>query len=216
MIGAKSTLFGLPIAIGFSVASIDNIEVRTVAGEPDSKFNATYFSGSFSTGFKIINGLAAGITIKYLYENIFVDEGNGLGLDLGLFYRTAIPGLNISASFRNLGSMNALRNVETKLPTELRVGTSYNFELPDSKLDFTAGGEYLNYTRDSENHFNLGGEARYNKVFALRAGYQTGYDSKGFTAGIGLTWGNLILDYAYIPFKLGLGTANMFSIQFRF
>lgn len=216
MIGAKTTLFGLPVAVGFNVTSIDNIEVRTSAGEPDSKFNATYFSGSLSTGFKIINELAAGISLKYLYENIFVDEANGLGVDLGLFYNTAITGLNISATVRNLGSMNALRNVETKLPTEIRVGTSYNFELSDSKLDFTGGVEYLNYTRDSENHLNLGGEARYNKVFAIRAGYQTGFDSKGFTAGVGFTWANLLLDYAYIPFKLGLGTANMFSIQFRF
>ena len=112
--------------------------------------------------------------------------------------------------------MNTLRYVSTKLPTEIRGGTSYKIEFPDPKLDFIGGIEFLSYTRDKENHLNLGGEVTYNKVFSIRGGYQTGFISKGLTTGIGLVWGNLVLDYAYIPFKLGLGTASMFSIQFKF
>lgn len=216
MFGAKASFFGLPLAFGVNVTSINDIEVRTKPGIPEATFNANYFSGSISTGFSITTNIDFGATAKYLYENIFVDEANGLGFDFGLFYRTPVDGLNISAVIRNLGSMNTLRSVSTKLPTEVRAGTSYEIEIPGSRISLLGGAEYLSYTRDRENHINFGGEATYNKVFSLRAGYMTNYQSKGFTAGIGIIWGGLNLDYAYLPFKLGLGNASMFSIQFKF
>lgn len=216
MVGAKSTFFGLPLAFGVNVTSVNDIEVRTKPGAPEATFNANYFSGSVSTGFSITKDIDIGGTVKYLYENIFVDEANGIGFDLGVFARTPVDGLNLSAVVRNLGSMNTLRSVSTKLPTEVRAGTSYKFELPGTKISLLAGAEYLSYTRDNENHINMGGEATYNNVFSVRAGYMTNYQSKGFTAGIGLVWGSLNLDYAYLPFKLGLGDASMFSIQFKF
>lgn len=216
MVGAKASFFGLPLAFGVNVTSINDIEVRTRPGDPVSTFNANYFSGSISTGFSISPDIDLGATVKYLYENILVDEANGLGFDLGIFYKTPVEGLNISAVVRNLGSMNALRNVSTKLPTEVRAGTSYEIEIPGSRISLTGGAEYLSYTRDKENHINIGGEATYNKSFSIRAGYMTNYQSKGFTAGMGIIWGSLNLDYAYLPFKLGLGNASMFSIQFKF
>jgi hypothetical protein len=214
--GAKTSLFGLPVAIGLNVTNINDIEVRTQPGDPISKFNANYFSGSIGTGFRIASMLDVGFSVKYLYENIFVDEANGLAFDFGLNYHSPIDGLELAASVRNLGSMNALRYVSTKLPTEIRAGTSYKIEIPNSKLDLTGGAEFLSYTRDKENHLNLGGEITYNKVFSIRGGYQTGFDTYGLTTGIGLVWGNLALDYAYVPFKLGIGNASMFSIQFKF
>ncbi len=216
MAGAKASLFGQPVALGLNATTINDIEVRTQPGDPITKFNANYFSGSIGTGFNIAPRLDAGFSIKYLYENIFVDEANGWGLDLGLFYRTIIEGLDFSASIRNIGSMNSLRNTDTKLPTEIRAGASYQIELQESKLDFTAGGEFLRFTRDRENHLNFGGEITYAKTFSLRGGFQSNYQTKGITAGMGLIWGNLIFDYAYMPFKLGLGNANMFSVQFKF
>ena len=214
--GAETSFWGLPVAIGLTITSVNDIPVRIQAGDPIATFNANNFSGSIGTGFKVASMLDFGFSVKYLYENIFVDEANGLAFDLGLNYHTPVDGLELAASVRNLGSMNALRYVSTKLPTEVRGGTSYKIEIPDSKLDFIGGVEFLSYTRDRENHVNLGGEITYNKVFSIRGGYQTGYISKGLTTGIGLVWGNLILDYAYVPFKLGLGNASMFSIQFKF
>ena len=112
--------------------------------------------------------------------------------------------------------MNTLRSEQTKLPTELRFGTAYTFNLEAPKLDFTAGAEFQNYLSADETHFNFGGEALYNKLFAARMGYQTGYESRGFTAGIGLLWGDLKFDYAFLPFTYGLGNANLFSLQFKF
>jgi hypothetical protein len=216
VLGVKTELWGIPFALGFNVTSIDGIEYREIPGEPVTTFDANYFYGSLSTGFFVTDEISFGAGIKYLYEGLLNDEAQGFGFDFGLNYLLPYKGLTASAVVRNIGSMNALRNEETKLPAELRIGTAYTYSMEEAKFDFTGGAEYQKYLDTEDNHFNFGGEVLYNKLIAARAGYQTGYESRGFTAGIGLMWGNLKFDYAFLPFSYGLGNANLFSLQFKF
>lgn len=214
--GIRSQIFGIPVALGFNVTTISDIEVRTIPGEPDTKFDANYFYGSLSTGFNLSDDLAVGGTFKYLYEGMLSDEANGFALDLGASYQLPYNGLSVHAALRNLGSMNDLKSESTKLPSEIRMGPAYKFKLVDSKFDLTTVVEYQKYFEDDANHFNLGLEVLYDNLISLRAGYQTGYESRDFTTGVGLMWGNLKFDYAFLPFQLGLGSANLFSLQFSF
>jgi Type IX secretion system protein PorV len=215
ILGVKFSLFNLNMALGANITSIDNIEIRTRPGDPEAEFNANYSFVSLSTGFNILENLSFGTSIKYLYEGLYTDESNGLGFDFGLNYKTSLNGLAVSAVIRNLGSMNKLRNEETKLPNEFRIGSLYNFNMtPD--FEITAAAELLKYLQTNDVHFNLGAEVLYNNLIAIRGGYQTGYISKGFTGGIGLRWGNLSFDYAISPFQLGLGSGNTISLSFKF
>lgn len=215
MFGIKTFLFELPVAIGFNVTNISDIEVRQIPGEPISKFDANYFYGSLSTAYQIDEMISVGATIKYLYEGLLNDESTGFGIDFGVFYKIPIEGLSVSAAVRNLGSMNELRYEATKLPSELRIGPAYNFKFEDYKLNLIVAGEYQKYF-DADNHLNFGVEVLYDNLVALRGGYQTNYESRNLTAGIGLMWGNLKFDYSYIPFSLGVGNANIFSLGFKF
>ena len=214
--GLKWNMLNLPFAVGFNVTTIGDIEVRDRPGDPVSTLNANYFYGSLSTGFNIIENLDAGITMKYLYEGILNDEAKGIGFDIGANYLTSIKGLSVSAVLRNVGSMNKLRKESSKLPTEIRAGGEYKFGLEESKFNFIVAGEFQKYLDTDDIHFNLGGDIVYNELIALRLGYQSGYEARDFTGGIGLMWGSLKFDYAYLPFSEGLGNSNLFSIQFRF
>ncbi len=216
LFGIKWNLFGLPWAIGLNYTSISDIEIRTRPGEPDAKFNANYFFGSLSTGFYVWDKLSFGTTIKYLYEGLLSDESIGWGFDFGLNYETPFKGLSLSTVIKNIGSMNALRNKETQLPTDFRLGSAYKFGVESAKLDFIAVAEFQKYLDTEDIHFNLGGDIIYDQIFALRIGYQSGYEAKSFTGGIGLMWGSLRFDYTYLPFSLDLGNANLFSLQFKF
>lgn len=216
VIGVRSQVFGLQFALGFNVTTISDIEVRTRPGEPDTKFDANYFYGSLSTGFNLSEDVSLGGTFKYLYEGMLSDEASGFAFDIGASYQLPYNGLSVAAAVRNFGSMNDFRFESTKLPAELRIGPVYNFDLTDTKFRFTTVVEYHKYFDDDENHINLGVEVFYDNLIALRGGYQTGYESRDFTAGIGLMWGNLKFDYAFLPFQLGLGNANLFSLQFKF
>ena len=214
--GIKWDMFNLPFAVGFNVTTISDIEVREKPGDPITKFNANYFFGSLSTGFRIVEDLDFGATVKYLYEGLFNDESTGYGLDFGLNYLTPVKGLTASAVLKNIGSMGKLRVESTKLPSELRFGGAYNFGLESSRLDFVVAAEFQKYLETDDIHFDAGGEIIYNQAFAARVGYQSGYESRDFTGGVGIMWGNFRLDYAYMPFSLGLGNANLFSVQFKF
>ena len=216
VIGVKTELWNIPFAFGINVTSVDGIEFREIAGEPITTFDANYFFGSLSTGFFVTEEISFGASFKYLYEGLLNDEASGFGFDFGLNYLLPYKGLTASMVVKNIGSMNALRSESTKLPTEFRLGTAYTYNLEHSKFDFTGGVEFQKYLDTKDNHFNFGGEVLYNKLIAARSGFQTGYESRGFTAGIGLMWGNLKFDYAFLPFSLGLGNANLFSLQFKF
>jgi len=216
LFGIKWNMFGLPWAIGLNYTSISDIEIRTRPGEPDSKFDANYFFGSLSTGFYVWDKLSFGTTIKYLYEGLLSDEANGLGFDFGLNYETPFKGLSVSTVIKNIGSMNTLRNAETQLPTDFRLGSAYKFGVESAKLYFIAVVEIQKYLDTEDIHFNLGGDIIYDEIFALRVGYQSGYEAKSFTGGIGLMWGSLRFDYTYMPFSFDLGNANLFSLQFKF
>lgn len=214
VIGARTIVLGFPVAVGFNVTTVSDIEIRQRPGAPDATFNANYFFGSLSTGFKITETAGTGISIKYLYEGLYEDEATGYAVDLGFYYLTPLQGLTASAAIRNIGSMNKLRAEETKLPSEIRAGASYEMKLSD-KLDILTGTEILKYF-ESSTHINIGAEIVYDRIIALRGGYQTGFESRGFTGGIGLTWGSLRFDYAFLPFSLGIGNANLLSLQFIF
>ena len=216
IIGVKSFILGVPFAFGVNVTTISDIEIRTKPGDPESTFDANYFSASLSTAFNLIDDVSAGLTGKYLYEGLLANEATGFGFDLGVFYKTPVENLTSSAVIKNIGSMSKLRNEKTKLPSEFRIGGAYYFDLSQNKFEVVSVLELQKYFDADNIHLNIGAEIFYDKLLALRFGYQTGWDSRGLTAGLGIRWGSLGFDYAYLPFKLGLGSANLFSLQFRF
>jgi hypothetical protein len=216
MLGVSFSLFGVPFAFGFNTTTIPGFEVRTQPGPVESTFNVNYFFGSLSTGFQVVDNLSVGITTKFLYENLFSDEASGLGFDFGLYYNDLINGLNIGASVRNLGSMNKLRNESTKLPIDLRIGTSYIFEVNEIESGIIVLGGIQKYTAAENLHIHLGSEILYKNFIAIRAGYITGYDSKGLTTGLGLVWNGVNLDYAFTPFQYGLDNAHTVSLMYTF
>lgn len=216
MLGVKSYLFGIPFAFGFNVTNVSDIEIRTRPGEPESSFDANYFTASLSTALNLGDEFSAGITGKYLYEGLLSDESTGFGFDIGVYYISPIENLTASAVIKNLGSMNELRHEKTTLPSEFRIGAAYDFNFGENKFNLIPVFELQKYLETDDIHFNVGAEVFYDKLIALRAGYQSGYESHGFTSGLGLRWGNLGIDYAFLPFSFGLGSANLFSVQFKF
>jgi hypothetical protein len=216
MFAGSITAFGLPFAFGVNTTNISDIEIRTIPGEADSKFSAHYFDGSISTAFHLFEKIYFGVTYKYIYENLFADDASGYGFDFGVNYQSNISGLSFGAAIRNLGSMNALRVESTKLPADFRIGTAYNFSLQNSKLDFTAIAGFQKYTLQNDSHVHFGGEAVYDKFLSLRFGYASGYDTKNLSAGFGICWKGVNMDYAYVPVKYGLGDSHIISFTYTF
>jgi hypothetical protein len=216
VIGASFSALGLPLAFTLNTTSVNDIEVRTRPGDAESTFDAHYFYSGLTSGFSLYNNISAGITIKYVYENLFSDEATGLGYDFGLHITEAIKNLDLGLSVRNLGSVNKLRNESTELPVDVRLGASYkyNVESLNSKLLAIAG--FQKYTAADNSHIHTGAEFLYDELIALRLGYISGYDSKDISAGIGIYWNNVNFDYAFTNFNYNLGGAHTISLMYTF
>lgn len=200
------------LAIGFYTTSINNIEIRNIPGAAIDNFDSRNLSTGISLGYLINPNISIGVTGKFLFEKIYVDEASGLGFDFGTNYSKN----NFSFAFviSNLGSMNELKLQSSKLPTSVRFGGSYKYS--KNKLGLTFGLDGYKVLDGGKFHVLAGGEAGFNEFVFLRLGYQTSYDSRGFSTGIGFKYKTLTIDYAFVPYTNGFGTSNAFSLGINF
>lgn len=203
------------VALGFSfnATNVGNIDVRTQPGEAEGTFNAHDLAVTGSASVKASDDLSFGVSAKFLYEKIYVDEASGYAFDLGGLYIVS-PSLSLGVSLSNLGSMNEMKNDKIELPRTLRGGAAYTGELTD-RFTYSINGDVVKVLTASAVHIQAGGEVSFDNAFALRAGYQTGYDAKSFSGGVGVAYSMLRFDYAFVPLLSGLGTAHTFSLSFR-
>lgn len=211
--GFSFSIYDVPIAIGINTTKIEGIELRTKPGELIAKFNANYFYASLSSAYKI-DKFYFGATIKYLYENIYVDESTGYAFDFGINYEKFYDNFSFGMVIKNIGSVNELKNIKTKLPTDFQFGFSYKYTLDDFELNPVIG--YQNYLNDKSTHFHIGTEINYNKTVSLRLGYVSNYESKNITTGLGFVYKKFNIDYAFIPIKYGLGDNHILTIIYNF
>jgi hypothetical protein len=202
--------------IALTTTSISDIEIREVPGDPAGTFTARNFLLGATYARMITQDVKAAVSLKYLYEKIYIDEASGYGIDLGAQWQTPMHGLAVGGTIANLGSMTTLRTQKSSLPSLLRLGPAYTLEFfePLARLTIAADGLYL--FPEKRTYINLGGEFVYGEMVAGRLGYQFGSTGRGFTAGIGLRYTFIELDYAYAPLAYDLGNTHTLSLALHF
>jgi len=210
----SSILLGNEDAIGFSLNSttVSSIEIRTRPGTPEGTFDARDFSLGTSYAHTFSEVLRIGVTGKFLYQKILIDESAGFGIDLGTQYQTSIENLSVGAVLANLGSMNGLRGEQPKLPALLRIGPAYSLPLESMKSKVGAASDLLYIFPEHRTYLNTGGEFVFNETVAARLGYQFGSEGRGFSGGVGVSYGIFLLDYAFAHLNADLGNAHTFSL----
>ncbi len=202
-------------AFAISSTSVNDIPVREIPGPPIDVFSS--HSTVFQLGYALdpLPGLSAGVSAKYLYDKLLEDEASGYAVDLGLVFRTPLDGLSVAGAVTNIGQVSAFRSVKTDLPTKVDIGAQYGFTDGDfaARVALALGHETAS---SGTNSVRVGGEITYDKFLSIRAGYQTGYEIRGLSAGLGIEYSFIQLDYAYIPFSQGFGDANVITIGVRF
>lgn len=203
-------------AWGFHLRSfnIGEIEVRDIpTTRPLENTSAHYISAGVSYARRMTKNFNAGLTMKYLFEKIFVESATGFALDLGLSYQPPLPDLKIGATLQNLGKMGKLENEETSLPVIARVGFLYRLPLKGKSIEARLAADVVKPS--SENiRMHLGTEVLVWKQIALRGGYLFGYEARDFSLGLGFLRSAIRFDYGITPFGDDLGTTHRFSVNF--
>ena len=215
ILNSSLPIWGGTAAFTISSTNVADIPVREVPGPPLGSFTAHSTSFQLGYGINVSSVVSVGATAKYLYDKLYTDEASGYGLDLGMIYRVPFKGLSLAAVLTNLGRMSAFRSQSTDLPTKVDVGADYSFSVVG--LDFVGALAVGKETMSGgTNQVRIGAEATYDNLLSVRAGYQTGYDVRGLTAGLGIHYSLIQLDYAYIPFSQGFGDASVITIGVKF
>jgi hypothetical protein len=200
------------LALSLANTSVDGLELRTIPGPPIGTFNTQSTSFQLTYGFKVTESISLGIAPKYLYEKIFVDEATGWGIDIGTLYTPSVEGLTLGFALTNLGSLSAFRNERTDFPSQLRLGGTYSFSL--DIVSFRTAAAFSSELGISVNHISIGAEAIYNDAVTVRFGYETGFEYRDFSAGVGLQYSIAMIDYAFLPSSSQMGTTHIISIGF--
>lgn len=211
-VGVKYRFGKFGIGLGLLRSGVNDIEVRTTPGALIDKFDSQNLSINLSMSYQIYENISIGVTPKLLYEKIYTDEASGFGLDIGTSYIK--NNINFSFVVANIGSMNEMNVDETKLPTLVRFGGAYDYKMKNFNLIFALEGNKV--LDGGKLHIHSGIEAGYKNFVFLRAGYMSAYETKNFTAGIGLKYNGLQFDYCFIPYSDALGTGNTFTLGYNF
>jgi len=209
------TILGGAWDYGFSImaTSVSGIEVRLRPGDAEGTFSARNIAAGGSLSYRITENFAAGISGKFLFEKIFIDEASGFGLDLGVSYRFD-DHFSFGSSLLNLGSMNKMRNRETEVPSTVRIGAAYTASVNEN---ITAVGaiDAVKTLHDDLMHFHSGFEVSYRHAASIRFGYQTGYEFRTVATGFGLQYASVMLDYAFVPFSGAFQSTHTLSLSFH-
>ncbi len=184
-----------------------------------STFNSEQLQGIVGYGFRLMDGVDLGATVKYYREQVDTYQGSGIGVDLGILYHFSTDPKDLQKiGYKNFtlgfAASNALQP-QVKLfqtadvPARIfRPALSYHFE-PSSanSLWLTFESEV---TETGDPLFKGGLEYGFeNSVFG-----RVGFDGANPTAGAGLRGSGIEVDYAYN--QKDLGALHRFSLTYHF
>jgi hypothetical protein len=209
---ARKNAFG----VSFMSNTIGGIERRVIASaEPLDILTAHDIMFGLSYARRLGENLSLGTTVKYLYQKIYIESASGVAIDFGLQYQTPAQGLKTGLVFQNFGFISKLLEESTKLPQTIRLGLAYQLPFQILNGEFLIATDWMKIL-DSTSHLNFGMEYNFVKYFAVRFGYQTGYEDKGIQGGFGVGFNRYRLDYAFVPFSSDLGNSHRISVGIGF
>jgi hypothetical protein len=200
------------LGLNLSMVKVPDIQAREgPTEEPIAWFDAHDVDFSLCFARDIKKGIALGLSAKWLYEKIDIHSASGWGFDLGGIY-SPLEKLKFGLSVLNLGSKMKFEKEKFYLPTQYKVGVNYLVEKKNLNSDFTFGLDLVK-PRDDELKIHLGGEYGLYRTLKIRLGYQSGYDEKDFSFGLGAKFKKYSIDYGYLPYKSSLGNVHSVSLN---
>ena len=207
-------VFNAVVAGSLVALSVPEQPVRTVESPEGTGefYDAQDFAVTLSLSSRIMESFSVGLSGKYVSQRIWTEEGSALSLDVGVFYRTPVPGLSIGSSISNFGSDISLsgrnltsvidpdltnRGIENipvdlrtdanTLPQIFRFGMNYRSQIM-ARTSFETAVNLMHPTGSTES-MNVGAELGFNNFLYLRGGYQNAFERdsiNGLTLGGGL------------------------------
>ncbi|MCJ7508130.1 MAG: PorV/PorQ family protein [candidate division Zixibacteria bacterium] len=202
------------IGVSLALNRVPDIEVRDKpTAEPVGTFDAEDlvltlgYAKSFGAKFDL------GVSVKGLYQKIYTYEASGLGFDIGGIY-ILNDKFQFGTAILNIGPEMKFEEEKFSLPLIYKLGVAYKTSEKHLKGDIILAMDLVK-PKDNDLKLHSGLEYNYNKILFLRMGYQSGYDDKSFSFGMGLGYERYKVDYAFVPFSSDLGNTHRISLEIK-
>jgi len=204
------------LGTGLNLVRIPGIEVRDMpSDEPLNNIEAQYLAAALGYTHNFFKQIQLGLTLKYLYESLYIHDSHGIGLDLAAMWR-APSSLNISFMIQNIGKMNPLHQEAAQLPTTLQIGIIRPQIFTEGPLGVSIGINLESHLTTGDAGAQIGTEVRLYKHFTLRAGYERVGNIDRKALGFGLSLDRFGFDYGLVIMPEGLPYPHLFSLTYRF
>ncbi|MFH1755408.1 MAG: PorV/PorQ family protein [Candidatus Latescibacterota bacterium] len=203
------------LGLGFTGLYMDEMERRedVPTSMPLGMFSA--YDVAVTVGFSryILPNLSGGVAAKYVYQKIDEESATGWAFDVGLYHIAKIPGVKFAAAITNVGKPMKFVSEEYALPRSIKVGGSYEREIPAAKGAILLAVDVL-FPNDADVREHFGAEYGFEQQIFLRAGYKAGYESQGATFGFGVKYQKVNVDYAFLLIQNDLGDSHRIGFSF--
>ncbi len=181
---------------------------------------------------KLSEQFSAGLSMKYIYENIADFTAHTAAIDMSFLYKTDWKDLQFAVVVANFSGNNALSNRD-ELPVDFNrtpgIALDDNtlpilFSLGASARPYQNGSHsiytsfQINHPNDNAENIRFGGEYDYADVYFLRAGYRISVEGQhwpsfGFGVKAGIGENTMYIDYAANPTNF-VGMQHLIGLRF--
>jgi hypothetical protein len=236
--------------LGIQAFYLDSGEMeQTTVQDPEgtgSNFSVRSYSFGITYAQYMTEWLMAGISLRYLREDLWNETAQSVGVDIGSVLETGFYGVRLGISIDNFGPDMQLSGEDLKytyesdrvsiergaslttepwpLPLTFRLGIAFdivggsNTIVESASHTVTAMGDY-NEPNDAGPRANFGLEYGWEKTVFARLGYYQNYDALQFSYGLGVAVGGSSLRVA-VDYALvdyrTLGYVHQYSIGVYF
>lgn len=221
--GSRRFHFGL----AGRILDYGDIETRDDTGAIIGNYHPLDANLLVNFAFRVLPSHLVGINAGLLYEKLDTASSYGLSTDLGYIYLPPIVNTTVFASVKNIGMTSKMQDESIKLPATYETGISYKLKGEDLDISLQIAA---NKATDTAVRFIPAAELTVLKMLDLRMGYKTsatqgtgwfvpadGYTTDAnLTAGFGVNWQSLQVDYGWTAFSDKLNDTHAFGITYHF
>jgi len=145
---------------------------------------------------KFLKSWPMGINLKIISSRLVeAERGTAFAVDLGGLYYTPVEGLAGGLAIRNLGTKLKFLDESDSLPLTISVGASYGKLFGSQKILVSVDLPFLVY--EQEVTPAVGFEFDWREMVQGRIGYKFNIDDTGLALGMGFTYQNYSINYAF-------------------
>jgi long-subunit fatty acid transport protein len=145
---------------------------------------------------------SAGLSLRYIQEDLEDEKASGVGADIGTFYDTHWNTVKVGMNISNFGP--DMKFIEESFPQPLNFTVGLSVEPLSDEMQRLILGFEGSHPNDNEERAAVGGEYTIYQMLSLRGGYKINYDAETWSAGVGvqvpLGMMKVKVDYSYTDF----------------